>query len=83
MGQLKRLAIIFGYVLGTALLVGGMGFLIGFFGPILIGILVGSQANLGPLWGIFVLGPAGVLLGAVTGLILGLKKVRNKQDLSA
>ena len=83
MGQLKRLAIIFGYVLGTALLVGGMGFLIGFFGPILTGILVGSQANLGPLWGIFVLGPAGVLLGAVTGLILGLKKVRNKQDLSA
>jgi len=83
MGQLKRLAIIFGYVLGTALLVGGTGFLIGFFGPILIGILVGSQANLGPLWGIFVLGPAGVLIGAVTGLILGLKKVQNKQDLSA
>ena len=76
MGQLKRLAIIFGYVLGTALLVGGMGFLIGFFGPILIGILVGSQANLGPLWGIFALGPAGVFLGAIIGLFLGLKNAR-------
>ena len=83
MGQLKRLAQIFGYVLGAALLLGGMGFILGFFGPIIIGGLVGSQANLGPLWGIFVLGPVGVLVGAVTGLILGLKKVRNKQDLSA
>jgi len=83
MGQFKPLAIILGYVLGTALLVGGTGFILGFFGPILIGELVGSQANLGPLWGIFILGPVGVLIGAVTGLILGLKKVRNKQDLSA
>ena len=80
MGQLKQLAIILGCVLGTALLVGGTGFLIGFFGPILIGILVGSQANLGPLWGIFVLGPAGVLLGAVIGLFLGLKKARCKLE---
>lgn len=67
MGQLKRLAIILGCVVGTALLLGVTGFIIGFFGPILIGMLVGSQANLGPLWGIFVLGPVGVLLGAVTG----------------
>ena len=83
MGRLKGLAQIFGYVLGAALLLGGTGFILGFFGPIIIGGLVGSQANLGPLWGIFVLGPVGVLIGAVTGLILGLKKVRNKQDLSA
>ena len=83
MGQFKPLVIILGYVLGTALLLGGTGFILGFFGPILIGELVGSQANLGPLWGIFILGPVGVLIGAVTGLILGLKKVRNKQDLSA
>ncbi len=80
MGQLKRLAIILGYVLGTALLLGGTGFILGFFGPILIGLLVGSKANLGPLWGIFVLGPVGVLLGAVIGLFLGLKKARYKSD---
>ena len=80
MGQLKRLAKIFGYVLGTALLLGGTGFILGFFGPIIIGVLIGSQANLGPLWGIFVLGPVGVLIGAVTGLFLGLKKTRNKPE---
>ena len=80
MGQLKRLAIILGYVLSTALVLGGTGFIIGFFGPILIGILVGSQANLGPLWGIFVLGPVGVLLGAIIGLLLGLKKARYKPE---
>ena len=80
MGRLKGLAQIFGYVLGAALLLGGTGFILGFFGPIIIGGLVGSQANLGPLWGIFVLGPVGVLIGAVTGLILGLKKTRNKPE---
>ena len=80
MGQFKPLAIILGYVLGTALLLGGMGFILGFFGPILIGELVGSHANLGPLWGIFVLGPVGVLIGAVTGLFLGLKRTRNKPE---
>ena len=80
MGQFKPLAIILGYVLGTALLLGGTGFILGFFGPILIGELVGSQANLGPLWGIFILGPIGVLLGAVIGLFLGLKKARIKSE---
>ena len=80
MGQLKRSAIVLGYVLGTAILLGATGFIIGFFGPIIIGALIGPQANLGPLWGIFVLGPVGVLLGAVTGLFLGLKKARNKPE---
>ena len=80
MRQLKWFAIILGYVLGTAILLGATGFIIGFFGPILIGALVGSQANLGPLWGIFVLGPVGVLLGSVTGLFLGLKKTRNEPE---
>ena len=80
MGQFKPLVIILGYVLGTALLLGGTGFILGFFGPILIGELVGSQANLGPLWVIFILGPIGVLLGAVIGLFLGLKKARIKSE---
>ena len=80
MEQLKRLAMISGDAHGTALLLGAIGLIIGFFGPILIGVLVGSQANLGPLWGIFVLGPVGVLLGAVIGLFFGLKKTRNKPE---
>ena len=45
MEQLKRLAMISGYALGTALLLGAIGLIIGFFGPILIGVLVGSKAN--------------------------------------
>lgn len=78
MGQLKRLFIILGYCLSTALLLGGIGFIVGFFGPMLIALLVGSQANLGPLWGIFILGPGGVILGALIGAFNGHKKTRNK-----
>jgi hypothetical protein len=48
-----------------ALLVGGIGFLGGFFGP----ILLTPEANQGPLLGIFITGPLGVLLGAVLGMI--------------
>lgn len=77
MGQLKRLAIILGYCLGTALGLGLIGFIAGFFGPMLIAMLVGAEANLGPLWGIFVLGPGGVIIGAAIGIRTGLKKTRN------
>ena len=73
---MKSLAIILGYSLGTAFLLGGIGFVVGFFGPILIAVLVGSEANLGPLWGIFILGPGGVILGAIVGIFIGRKKIR-------
>ena len=77
---MKRFVLILGWSIAGALLLGAVGLIVGFFGPLLVGVLVGSQANLGPLWGIFVLGPVGVLLGAVTGLFLGLKKARNKPE---
>jgi uncharacterized protein YqgC (DUF456 family) len=44
----------------------------------LIAALIGSEANLGPLWGIFVLGPGGVIVGSVVGAFVGHKKTRNK-----
>ena len=72
----KRLAIILGYCLGTALLLGIIGFVVGFFGPLLIAVLVGSEANAGPLWGILILGPGGVILGAIVGAFIGYKKTR-------
>ena len=78
MKQLKRLAIILMFAVGTALLFGGIGFVIGFFGPMLIAVLIGSEANLGPLWGIFILGPGGVIVGSVVGAFVGHKKTRNK-----
>lgn len=77
---MKRFVLILGWSIAGALLLGAVGFIVGFFGPLLVGGLVSSEANLGPLWGIFVLGPVGVLLGAVTGLFLGLKKARNKPE---
>jgi hypothetical protein len=45
------------------LLVGGVGFALGFVGP----IIVVPQANQGPLLGIFVTGPLGFLAGVAWG----------------
>ena len=75
---MKRLAITLGYCLGTALLLGIIGLVVGFFGPLLIGLLVGSEPNQGPLWGIFILGPGGVILGTFVGAVIGFKKTRNR-----
>jgi hypothetical protein len=49
-------------VLG-GLVTGVVGFAAGFFGP----IIFAPGANQGPLLGIFITGPLGVLLGAVGG----------------
>ena len=78
MKQLKRLAVILVFALGTAFLFGSIGFVVGFFGPMLIAVMIGSEANLGPLWGIFILGPGGVIVGSVVGAFVGHKKTRNK-----
>ena len=78
MEQLKRLAIILTFAVCKALLLGSIGFVVGFFGPMLIAALVGSEANLGPLWGIFILGPGGAILGFFAGAFVGYKKIRNK-----
>ena len=78
-GHLKRLAIILGYCVSTAFLFGGIGFVAGFFGPLLIAVLVGSEASQGPLWGIFILEPGGVVLGTIVGTVIGFKKTRNRR----
>jgi hypothetical protein len=48
-----------------ALVIGAIGFVGGFFGP----MLFAPGANQGPLLGIFITGPAGVLIGAIGGLV--------------
>ena len=78
MKQLKRLAVILVFAVGTAFLFGSIGFVVGFFGPMLIAVMIGSEANLGPLWGIFILGPGGVIVGSVVGAFVGHKKTQNK-----
>jgi hypothetical protein len=52
------------------LIVGGIGFVGGFFGP----IIFMPEANQGPLLGIFITGPAGFVLGLVIGALVGVLK---------
>jgi hypothetical protein len=48
-----------------ALIVGGIGFAAGFFGP----MILKPEANQGPMLGIFITGPLGFLLGLIYGVI--------------
>jgi hypothetical protein len=61
-------------VLGTAaygaLILGGIGFAAGFFGP----MLLAPDANQGPMLGIFITGPGGAILGTLLGLVFGLMR---------
>jgi hypothetical protein len=51
-------------ILRAAVLVGGVGFALGFFGPM---ILDPSSGN-GPMLGIFITGPIGFVVGLLWGL---------------
>jgi len=50
-------------IIAGALLVGAVGFAVGFFGP----ILFTPEANQGPLLGIFITGPLGLICGGIAG----------------
>ena len=63
---------IFIWLLLGALVVGMLGFAIGFFGP----LIFMPEANQGPLVGIFFTGPAGVIIGAIVGVVIGWRKFR-------
>jgi hypothetical protein len=52
------------------MVVGTIGFLLGFVGP----MILTPDANQGPLLGIFITGPLGFVLGAVGGAILWRKR---------
>jgi hypothetical protein len=51
--------------LGGGCLLGGIGFVAGFVGP----IMFMPDSNQGPLLGIFITGPGGFLLGLVLGAV--------------
>lgn len=53
-----------------AVALGGLGFVAGFFGP----MLFAPEANQGPLLGIFITGPAGAALGGLAGWFYWLKR---------
>ncbi len=50
-------------ILLGAILLGGLGFAVGFFGP----IIFTPEANQGPLLGIFFTGPLGFVVGGIAG----------------
>ena len=54
-----------GAMLTGALVVGGIAFCLGFFGP----MLLTPDANQGPMLGLFITGPLGLLLGAIGGAV--------------
>ncbi len=53
-------------------IVGGVGFVGGFFGP----LIFAPEANQGPLLGIFITGPLGFVVGLLGGAIVGFCKPR-------
>lgn len=59
-------------VLSGALILGGLGFAAGFFGP----IILDPEANQGPLLGLFFTGPLGFVVGGLGGFVLWLKRRR-------
>jgi hypothetical protein len=61
------LIFVYGFVIG------GICFLIGFIGP----IIVTPEANQGPLLGIFITGPLGFVFGILVGLFYFFKRERN------
>lgn len=44
---------------------GGLGFMAGCFGP----MIFAQEANQGPMLGLFITGPAGVVIGAIAGAL--------------
>jgi hypothetical protein len=63
-------------VIVRAILLGGVGFTLGFFGP----MILFPDANQGPLLGIFITGPLGFLLGALSGAIYWSVRDRKAQS---
>lgn len=55
-----------------AVTLGTIGFVAGFFGP----MIFAPEANQGPMLGIFITGPGGVIVGAIAGALYGLKRQR-------
>ncbi len=58
-----------------ALVVGAVGFVGGFFGP----MIFAPGANQGPLLGILITGPLGLLIGAIGGLVSWLVRMRGER----
>jgi hypothetical protein len=63
------------FALGGAGLLGGIGFVAGFVGP----IILAPDANQGPLLGIFITGPIGFVIGGIAGFIYARLSAKRKR----
>ncbi len=63
-------------VLGFGLFVGGIAFLLGFVGP----MILQPDANQGPLLGIFFTGPLGVIAGLAWGFVRATRRRTSGSD---
>lgn len=61
-----------GSILMGGFLLGSIGFIVGFFGP----IIFYPSSNQGPLFGIFISGPIGFLIGLVSGALYWITKTK-------
>jgi hypothetical protein len=61
-------------ILAWVLALGGTGFVLGYFAP----IVLAPEANTGPLLGLFIAGPAGAIAGLVLGVAFRLAPVGNR-----
>jgi hypothetical protein len=66
-GHIAEIRVRIRFAVVGGLVIGGIGFAAGFFGP----IILTPRANQGPLLGILVTGPLGFVLGAVIGWLYG------------
>ena len=53
--------------------VGLVSFLVGFYAP----VYIWPESPQGPLFGIFIAGPLGAIIGCVVGLVLSIRRVRS------
>lgn len=65
-------------ILLGGLIVGSIGFVAGFFGP----LIFYPESNLGPLMGIFYTGPIGFMLGLILGPLYRVVKKKQTEPLS-
>ena len=60
-----------------AILIGGIFFTVGFIGP----LILAPNANLGPLIGILITGPLGLIVGAIAGFIYWLREEKPSNNM--
>jgi hypothetical protein len=64
------------YIIRGGIVLGSIGFVAGFIGP----IIFSPESNQGPLLGIFITGPVGFVSGLIAGGIFGFFRTRFKSD---